>query len=84
MTDSAIEEVSTQTVNTEYVASVATRRRIVITSLLFTWSLIVAIVWEGDPKNSLHTSALAWAFVTNVAVLFAYSFGVIVQKYFTK
>lgn len=68
----------------EYVASTTTRRRIVVTSLLFTWALIGLIVWQGDPTNSLHSSALAWSFVANMAVLFAYSFGIIVQKYFSK
>lgn len=68
----------------EYVASTTTRRRIVVTSLLFTWALIGLIVGYGDPNNSLHSSALAWGFVANMAVLFAYSFGIIVQKYFSK
>lgn len=68
----------------EYVASNTTRRRIVVTSLLFTWALIGLIVWQGDPNNSLHSSALAWSFVANMAVLFAYSFGIVIQKYFSK
>lgn len=68
----------------EYVASTTTRRRIVVTSLLFTWALIGLIVWKGDPANSLHSSALAWGFVANMAVLFAYSFGIVIQKYFSK
>ncbi len=68
----------------EYVASTTTRRRIVVTSLLFTWALIGLIVWQGDPNNSLHSSALAWGFVANMAVLFAYSFGIVIQKYFSK
>ena len=68
----------------EYVASNTTRRRIVVTSLLFTWALIGLIVWQGDPNNSLHSSALAWGFVANMAVLFAYSFGIVIQKYFSK
>lgn len=68
----------------EYVASNTTRRRIVVTSLIFTWALIGLIVWQGDPSNSLHSSALAWSFVANMAVLFAYSFGIVIQKYFSK
>ncbi len=71
-------------VETEYVASTTTRRRIVVASLLFTWALIASIVWYGEPTNSLHSSALAWSFVANLAVLFAYSFGIVIQKYFTK
>ena len=71
-------------INEDYVASVTTRRRIVVISLLFTWVLIGLIVWQGDPANSLHASALSWAFVANMAVLFAYSFGIVVQRYFSK
>lgn len=71
-------------VEADYVASVTTRRRIVVVSLLFTWVLITLLVWKGDPANSLHSSALAWAFMANLAVLFAYSFGIIIQKYFSK
>lgn len=71
-------------IESEYVASTTTRRRIVVASLLFTWALIGLIVWKGDPSNSLHSSALAWSFVANMAVLFAYSFGIVIQKYFSK
>lgn len=71
-------------IESEYVASTTTRRRIVVSSLLFTWALIGLIVWRGDPANSLHSSALAWGFVANMAVLFAYSFGIVIQKYFSK
>ncbi len=69
--------------DSEYVASSTTRRRIVVTGLLFTWALIGLIVYAGDPANSLHSSALAWAFVTNVLIMFAYSFGIVVNKYFS-
>lgn len=71
-------------VDAAYVASVTTRRRIVIITLLFTQFLIVFLVFKGEPSNSLHTSALAWSFMANLAVLFAYSFGIVVQKYFSK
>ena len=71
-------------IESEYVASTSTRRRMVVSSLLFTWALICLLVWKGDPANSLHTSALAWGFVANTAILFAYSFGIVIQKYFSK
>ena len=71
-------------IESEYVASTSTRRRIAVSSLLFTWTLISLLVWDGDPANSLHTSALTWGFVANMAVLFAYSFGIVIQKYFSK
>jgi hypothetical protein len=72
------------TLNTEHVASETTRRRIVVTSLVFTYVLITLLVVYGSPTNSLHESALAWAFGTNILVMFAYSFGTLLTKYVTK
>lgn len=68
----------------EYVASVGTRRSIAITSLLFTWSVITYILIYGDSFNSLHSSALAWAFATNILVMFAYAFGTVLTKYISR
>lgn len=74
----------TTEISTEYVASSTTRRRIVVSSLLFSWGLILWIVLKGVPDNSLHSSALAWSYSYNVLVLFAYSFGTVIQDYFKK
>jgi len=74
----------TEMLDTTLIASHRTRRNIVICSLLFTWALIVVIVCYGSPTNSLHTSALAWAFVSNIGVLFAYSFGTVLTNYLQK
>lgn len=68
----------------EYVASSQTRRRIVVSGLFFTWGIIIWCILKGDPDNSLHTSALAWSFTTNMVLTFAYSFGTMVQNYFKK
>lgn len=71
-------------ISSEYVASSQTRRRIVVSGLFFTWAIIVWCIAKGDPNNSLHTSAMAWAFSTNILLTFAYSFGTIVRDYFKK
>lgn len=68
-------------ISADYVASNKTRRTIVVISLLFTYALIVYLVFKGSHTNSLHESALAWAFGTNILVMFAYSFGTLVSKY---
>lgn len=71
-------------ISPEYVASDDTRRRIVVSGILFTWVIISWCILKGDPANSLHTSALAWSFTTNMVLTFAYSFGTMVQDYFKK
>ena len=73
-----------QVLDVSLVATDKTRQRLVIISLLFTYSLILWIVLSGDPANSLHSSALAWSFGTNIAVMFAYSFGTLLTKYLAK
>jgi hypothetical protein len=55
--------------------SASTRKRIVVLTLLFCWSVIAYLIFGGDPLNSLHTSALAWAFATSGGVIGAYVFG---------
>lgn len=58
-----------------------TRRTIVVFTLLMCWIVITAILLNGDSLNSLHSSALAWAFSLNAATLFAYVFGSVVDIY---
>ena len=70
--------------NPQYVASSQTRRRIVVSSLVFSWALILWILLYGSDDNSLHTSALAWSYTYNMVILFAYSFGELIQDYFKK
>lgn len=38
-------------------------------SLTFALSLIAYLVWQGNPENSLHQSALSWAFMILGALL---------------
>lgn len=77
-------ESSMTEINAQYVASSTTRRRIVVLGLFTTWGIIVWCLLRGNPENSLHTSALAWSFTTNMVLTFAYSFGTMVQDYFKK
>ena len=57
------------------------RQGFVVTTLIFCWSIVLFVVFYGDPANSLHSSALAWAFGTSAAVLFAYVFGVVADNW---
>jgi hypothetical protein len=61
----------------ETVLTGTARRNFVVVSLLFHWSLIGAILVYGDASNSLHTSALGWAFVASIATFSAYVFGAV-------
>ncbi len=51
------------------------QRNFVLASLLFHWGLIVYIVLYGNANNSLHVSAMAWAFGVSVLTFGAYVFG---------
>lgn len=53
-----------------------TSRNLVIFTIIASWALIFALVFIGDTSNSLHTSALSWAFFLNISVIFGYIFGI--------
>ena len=57
------------------------RKRLVNITLVFCALIIMAILALGDPQNSLHTSGLAWAFGTSVAMIFAYVFGAVADNF---
>ena len=59
----------------------STRKQIVVGTLLFCATVIGGVIWKGDPTNTLHTSALAWAFSTSVAVIMGYVFGAVYDNY---
>ena len=59
----------------------STRKWIVVGTLLFCAAIISGIVWKGDPVNTLHTSALAWAFSSSIAVIMGYVFGAVYDNY---
>ena len=58
-----------------------TRRNIVVVTLLIMWAMIWYVLINGDPANSLHQSALSWAFITSIGVIFAYVFGAVVDNW---
>lgn len=51
------------------------RKNFVLFALLFCFSIIVFTIGWGNPSNSLHSSALAWAFAMSGAILGTYIFG---------
>lgn len=54
----------------EWAPSTKTRNKVVASSILFSMLLILCLVFEGDPSNTLHTSSLSWAFsLLGVSVL---------------
>jgi len=57
-----------------------TRRNIVYATLIFTFGLVGYLVGFGTPENSLHVSALAWAFSTTIFVIGGYVFGSVVDN----
>ena len=59
----------------------STRRNIVYATLIICFGLISYLVWGGDPTNSLHESALAWAFSTSIFVIGGYVFGAVMDNY---
>lgn len=76
--------------NTNYVDDVETgfplpsrrtRRNIVVVTLFVMWGMIWYILMQGDAANSLHQSALSWAFITSIGVTFAYVFGAVVDNW---
>lgn len=79
---------STQVVDVDYaivnglpLPSRKTRKGIVIYTMLFCTLLICVLLFKGTPGNSLHESALAWAFSVYAGVVFAYVFGAVIDTY---
>lgn len=46
-------------------------------SLAYCFGLISYLVWRGAPGNSLHESALSWAFIVAGGVLGGIGFGAV-------
>lgn len=51
-----------------------------IAFLIFFSFIIVYLIFYGKPDNSLHSSALAWAFLGDMGILAALGFGQIVES----
>lgn len=45
------------------------------------WILIGFLMISGSDENSLHVSALAWAFMLMASTIFAYVFGAVVDNF---
>ena len=54
-----------------------TRRRIVYATLLACAQLVLYVVVWGDPANTLHASALSWAFTLAGMTIGGYIFGAV-------
>ncbi len=50
-------------------------------TVAFCFLIISLVTWMGDPTNTLHTSALAWAFSTTIFVLGGFIFGAVYDNY---
>ncbi len=62
----------------------ATRRKIVYATLLFCFGIITYIVVDGTAENTLHQSALSWAFSTCIFVISGYVFGAVADQWIGK
>ena len=58
----------------------STRRNIVYATLIFCFLTIGYLVFNGSAENSLHESALAWAFSTSIFVIGGYVFGSVMDN----
>jgi ABC-type transport system involved in cytochrome c biogenesis permease subunit len=54
-----------------------TRRAIAVAVLTFCAVTIEMVLWQGDPTNSLHTSALSWSYSLAAATVGGYIFGAV-------
>lgn len=55
----------------------STRRKIVYATLSFCAFTIFNVIVLGDPENTLHQSALSWAFTLAAATIGGYIFGAV-------
>lgn len=55
------------------------RTGIAVASVIASWILIWWVTINGNPSNSLHQSALSWAFALQMGVLAGLGFGAIVD-----
>ena len=55
------------------------RLNFAVSTVAFCVGLIAFLVWNGQAENSLHQSALAWAFALFGGVLAGIGFGAVAQ-----
>lgn len=63
------------------IPGIGTRNWFTSIFLIVLFCIIGYIVIDGDPKNSLHTSALSWSFFSAITVLFMHLFAANVSEY---
>lgn len=73
-------EVNVETIQ-ENMPKRSTRRNIVYGTLIFCCLVIGYIVYNGDSENTLHQSALSWAFSLSGFVIAGYVFGQVVDNW---
>lgn len=66
--------------NENLVPKRSTRRNSVYATLTFCFLTIGYIIFAGAPGNTLHESALAWAFSTSIFVIGGYVFGSVMDN----
>lgn len=69
------------TVNGVPIPGIGTRNWFTSIFIIVMFSIIWYVLIGGDDENSLHTSALSWAFFSSIAVLFAHLFAANVSEY---
>ena len=57
-----------------------TRRLIVYVTLVFCYAMIGLITFFGSADNSLHQSALSWAYSLSMFVFAGYVFGAVIEE----
>lgn len=57
------------------------RGTVAVCMLMLCWLLIGWIVLAGDPENSLHASALAWAFAMQLGIMAGLGFGAALERW---
>ena len=58
-----------------------TRKEITVGTLLFNAFIIVQIIFNGSDKNTLHESALTWAYTSSLVLIMGYVFGAVMDNF---
>lgn len=58
-----------------------TRKEITVGTLLFNAFIIVEVVFNGSATNSLHESALTWAYTSSLILIMGYVFGAVMDNF---
>lgn len=58
-----------------------TRKEITVGTLLFNGFVIVQIIFNGSGTNTLHESALTWAYTSSLILIMGYVFGAVMDNF---